>query len=130
MKDSSIGWEMRRNSARQKAMGIVPQDTAYRAFRRHSLMGLACADHKKVAAHMMEVYAAALSYVDDQMGRILDAIQDMGELDNALVIYIQGDNGASAEGTEQGLFNEMSIANAVPETSASCSAAWTSSAGR
>jgi arylsulfatase A-like enzyme len=63
---------------------------------------------------MMEVYAAALSYCDNQMGRILDAIDAMGEIDNTLVIYIQGDNGASAEGTPQGLLNEMSIFNGIP----------------
>jgi hypothetical protein len=63
----------------------------------------------------MEVYAAALSYADDQLGRVLDAIQDTGELDNTLVIYIQGDNGASAEGGQQGLLNEMAFFNAVPE---------------
>jgi arylsulfatase A-like enzyme len=48
-------------------------------------------DHKKVFARMMEVYAAALAYCDTQMGRILDAIEEMGDLDNTLVIYIQGD---------------------------------------
>ena len=47
---------------------------------------------------MMEVYAAALSNCDNEIGRVLDAIEEMGELDNTLVIYIQGDNGASAEG--------------------------------
>ena len=64
---------------------------------------------------MMEVYAAALSYCDTQMGRVLNTIEGMGELDNTLVIYTQGDNGASAEGTPQGLLNEMSIFNNIPE---------------
>jgi arylsulfatase A-like enzyme len=64
---------------------------------------------------MMEVYAAALSYCDTQMGRILDAIDQTGETDNTLVIYIQGDNGASAEGTPQGLLNEMAVFNGIPE---------------
>src|SRR5208282_4780985 len=73
------------------------------------------ADHKKVAAHMMEVYAAALSHADDQMGRILDAIGDLGELDNTLIIYIQGDNGASAEGGQNGLLHEMTFFNNIPE---------------
>ena len=50
---------------------------------------------------MMEVYAGALSYADYQMGRVIDAIEDMGELDNTLIIYIQGDNGASAEGSRR-----------------------------
>jgi arylsulfatase len=73
------------------------------------------ADQKKVFAHMMEVYAAALSHADHQMGRILDSIEAQGELDNTLVIYIQGDNGASGEGGMQGLLNEMTVFNAIPE---------------
>ena len=73
------------------------------------------ADHKKVYARMMELYAAALFYCDTQIARILDAIEAMGQTDSTLVIYIQGDNGASAEGTPQGLLNEMSIFNGVPE---------------
>jgi arylsulfatase len=112
------GWDKMREEtlARQKQMGIVPQNTkltprpdnipAWDSFD---------ADHKRVFARMMEVYAAALSHADYQMGRILDAIEEMGELDNTLVIYIQGDNGASAEGTPQGLLNEMAIANNIPE---------------
>jgi arylsulfatase A-like enzyme len=113
-----MGWDKMRviTFEKQKQMGIVPADAkltprpaeipAWDSFD---------ADHKKVFAHMMEVYAAALSYCDTQMGRILDAIEDMGETDNTLVIYIQGDNGASAEGTPQGLFNEMAVFNNIPE---------------
>jgi arylsulfatase A-like enzyme len=113
-----MGWDKMREITfeKQKQMGIVPADAkltprpaeipAWDSFD---------ADHKKVFAHMMEVYAAALSYCDAQMGRILDAIEDMGETDNTLVIYIQGDNGASAEGTPQGLFNEMAVFNNIPE---------------
>jgi arylsulfatase A-like enzyme len=113
-----MGWDKMREITfeKQKQMGIVPADAkltprpaeipAWDSFD---------ADHKKVFAHMMEVYAAALSYCDTQMGRILDAIEDMGETDNTLVIYIQGDNGASAEGTPQGLLNEMAFFNNIPE---------------
>ena len=78
--------------ARQKSLGIVPLDTKL----TERSAGIPAwdsldADHKKVAAHMMEVYAAALSYVDDQMGRILNAIQDIGELDNTLCnLYPRG----------------------------------------
>ena len=64
---------------------------------------------------MMEVYAAALAHCDYQIGRVIDAIEETGELDNTLVIYIQGDNGASAEGTLQGLLNEMTVFNGIPE---------------
>ncbi len=58
---------------------------------------------------------AALAHCDSQMERILDAIEAQGELDNTLVIYIQGDNGASGEGGMQGLLNEMTMFNAIPE---------------
>jgi len=112
------GWDKVREEtlARQKQLGIIPQDTKLteRSAGIESWDSLD-AEHKKVYAHMMEVYAGALSYCDTQMGRVLDAIEDMGELDNTLVIYIQGDNGASAEGGHQGLLNEMAFFNATPE---------------
>jgi arylsulfatase len=112
------GWDKVREEtlARQKQLGITPQDTKLteRSAGIEAWDSLD-AEHKKVYAHMMEVYAAALSYCDTQMGRVLDAIEDMGELDNTLVIYIQGDNGASAEGGHQGLLNEMAFFNATPE---------------
>jgi arylsulfatase A-like enzyme len=112
------GWDKVREEtlARQKALGIVPATTKL----TERSAGIPAwdsldADHKKVAARMMEVYAAALSHADYQMGRVLDAIEALGELDNTLVIYIQGDNGASAEGGPQGLLNEMTFFNAIPE---------------
>jgi arylsulfatase A-like enzyme len=112
------GWDKVREEtlARQKAQGIVPPDTQLTE-RSEGIPAWDSldADHKLVAAHMMEVYAAALSYCDTQMGRIIDAIADMGKLDNTLVIYIQGDNGASAEGGPNGLLNEMTFFNAIPE---------------
>jgi arylsulfatase A-like enzyme len=112
------GWDKVREETllRQKAQGIVPQDTQLTE-RSEGIPAWDSldADHKMVAAHMMEVYAAALSYCDTQMGRIVDAIADMGKLDNTLVIYIQGDNGASAEGGPNGLLNEMTFFNAIPE---------------
>jgi arylsulfatase A-like enzyme len=112
------GWDKQREQtlARQKELGLVPQDTKLTA--RSAGIGAwdeLDADHKKVFAHMMEVYAASLSYCDNQMGRVLDAIEETGGLDDTLVIYIQGDNGASAEGGPQGLLNEMSFYNATPE---------------
>jgi arylsulfatase A-like enzyme len=113
-----MGWDKMREQivARQKAMGIIPPDTQLTPRPKEiEAWDSLDADHKKLFAHMMEVYAAALSYCDTQMGRIIDAIEDEGELDNTLVIYIQGDNGASAEGTPQGLLNEMSIFNGIPE---------------
>jgi arylsulfatase len=113
-----MGWDKMREAtlARQKALGIVPPNTQLTPRPKEiAAWDSLDADHQKVYAHMMEVYAAALSYCDSQMGHILQAIDDMGELDNTLVIYIQGDNGASAEGTPQGLLNEMAVFNGIPE---------------
>ena len=112
------GWDQQREEtfARQKQMRIVPANAKLTP-RPEGIPAWDSldADHKKVAARMMEVYAGALAHADYQMGRVLDAIEEQGELDNTLVIYIQGDNGASAEGTAQGLLNEMSVFNAIPE---------------
>ena len=112
------GWDKVREEtlARQKALGVVPANTKL----TERSAGIPAwdslnADQKKVYARMMEVYAAALSHADNQMGRILDTIKDLGELENTLVIYIQGDNGASGEGGMQGLLNEMTVFNAIPE---------------
>jgi len=112
------GWDKLREQtlARQKQLGIVPQSTKLTP-RPANIPAWDSFDapHKKVFARMMEVYAAALSHADYQIGRILDAIEELGETENTLVIYIMGDNGASAEGTPQGLLNEMAIMNNIPE---------------
>jgi arylsulfatase len=112
------GWDKQREMtlAKQKEMGIVPANTQLttRSEGIDSWDSLN-ADEKKVFAHMMEVYAAALAHADHQMGRIVDAIEQMGQLDNTLIIYIQGDNGASAEGSRQGLLNEMTFFNNLKE---------------
>jgi arylsulfatase A-like enzyme len=112
------GWDKVRAEtfARQKQLGVIPQEAQLTA-RPEGIPAWDSldADHKRVFARMMEIYAAALSHADYEMGRILDAIDETGQLDNTLVIYIQGDNGASAEGSAQGLLNEMTFFNAIPE---------------
>ncbi len=112
------GWdELRKQTfARQKQMGLIPANTKLTP-RPKEIPAWDSLDpeRKRVYARMMEVFAAALAHADHQMGRILDAIEEQGELDDTLVIYIQGDNGASAEGTPQGLLNEMTLANGIPE---------------
>jgi arylsulfatase len=112
------GWDKQREEtfARQKALGIIPAQAKLTARPKQiPAWDSFDADHQKVFAHMMEIYAAALAHCDHQMGRILDAIEETGQLDNTLVIYIQGDNGASGEGTPQGLLNEMAVFNNIPE---------------
>ncbi len=112
------GWDKQREMtfARQKEMGIIPADAELT--ERSKGIGPwdeLNADEKRLYARMMEVYAAALAHCDHQTGRVVDAIEEMGELDNTLIIYIMGDNGASAEGSPQGLSNEMTFFNNIPE---------------
>src|SRR5207248_9082822 len=73
------------------------------------------ADEKKLFARQMEVFAGYGEYTDAEIGRLVKAIEDMGQMENTLFFYIVGDNGASAEGTMNGLFNEGTYFNAVAE---------------
>lgn len=112
------GWDKVREDTirRQKEMGIVPAGARLtsrpEAIPAWDTLG---PDRKKLYARMMEVYAAALSHADFQIGRVIQAVEELGILDNTMIIYIQGDNGASAEGAQNGLFNEMTILNGIPE---------------
>jgi arylsulfatase len=112
------GWDKLREETfeRQKKLGIIPADTklAPKPPEIPAWDSLP-SDRKQVYARMMEVYAAALSHADYQIGRVIDALRDAGELDNTLVIYIQGDNGASAEGGPAGLLNDVTLYNGLPE---------------
>jgi arylsulfatase len=113
------GWDKVREETleRQKKLGVVPEDTALTA-RPNGIPAWdsLSADQKRLYARMMEVYAGALAHCDHQIGRVIDAIAETGELDNTLIIYIMGDNGASAEGTLQGTTNEVATAaNGVTE---------------
>ena len=113
------GWDKQREMtlANQKQLGIVPADTVLtpRPTQIPAWDSLND-DQKKVFARMMEVYAAAVAQADDEIGHIFDALQESGQLDNTLIIYIEGDNGASAEGTLQGTTNEMGEGAPEPES--------------
>ena len=112
------GWDKLREEtlARQKQLGIFPAnaDLTERSAGIPAWDSLN-ADQKKLYARMMEIYAGYLEQTDHNVGRVVDAIQEMGQLDNTLVIYIVGDNGASAEGSPQGMSNEMTFFNGIPE---------------
>jgi arylsulfatase len=114
------GWDKVREEtlARQKQLGVVPANT--QLTKRPDQLAAwdsLSADQKRLYARMMEVYAGALSHADSQIGRVLDAVEASGQLDNTLVIFIMGDNGASAEGTLQGTTNEVATAaNGVTES--------------
>jgi arylsulfatase len=113
------GWDKVREEtlARQIKLGIVPANTQLtKRPEQIPAWDSLSADQKRLYAHMMEVYAGALSYADSQIGRLLDAVEESGQLDNTLVIFIMGDNGASAEGSLQGTTNEVATAgNGVKE---------------
>ncbi len=104
------GWDAlrERSIARQKDLGVVHPDAELTA--RHEVIP-AWSDVpdelKPVLARQMEVYAGFLEHTDHQLGRLVDTVDDLGVLDDTLIIYIIGDNGASAEGTLNGTFNEL-----------------------
>ena len=104
------GWDRQREItlANQKRLGIVPADTVL-TLRPKDIPAWDSlnADQKKVYARMMEVYAAAVAQSDYEIGRVIDSLAESGQLDNTLVIYIEGDNGASGEGTLEGTTNEL-----------------------
>ena len=104
------GWDKLREEtfARQKALGVIPADCQLTA--RHKEIPSwddMPDDLKAVLRRQMEVYAGFLEYTDHHVGRLIDSIEKLGLLGDTLVYYIIGDNGASAEGTLNGTFNEM-----------------------
>jgi arylsulfatase A-like enzyme len=113
------GWDKVREEtlARQIKLGVVPAGTKL-APKPEAIKDWATlsADEKKLFAREMEVFAGFGEYADTEIGRLIHAIEETGQLDNTLVFYIVGDNGASAEGGMVGLFNEMTYFNGVHET--------------
>ncbi len=112
------GWDNGREETfeRHQHLGVIPADAKLTPRAPGIQAWDACTpEEKKVYARFMEVYAGYLEQTDYNVGRVMQAIEDLGELDNTLVIYIAGDNGASAEGSLQGLLNEMTFFNGVKE---------------
>jgi arylsulfatase len=108
------GWDALRERIleRQKALGIVPPDTELTP--RHEGIPAwedTAPELRPVLARQMEIYAGFLEHTDHHLGRLVDSLEDLGILEDTLVYYIIGDNGASAEGTLQGSFNEMLYMN-------------------
>ena len=111
------GWDVLREKifARQKKLGVIPKDAELT--KRHDEIPAwddMPAELKPVLARQMEIYAGFLEQTDHEIGRVIDAIDDLGVLDDTLIYYIIGDNGASAEGTPNGCFNEMTTLNGLP----------------
>ncbi len=113
------GWDKLREEtlARQIKLGVVPAGTKLapkpEAIKDWDTLS---ADEKKLFTHQMEVFAGYGEYADAEIGRLVQAVEDLGQLDNTLIFYQVGDNGASAEGTMNGLFNESTYFNGIPET--------------
>jgi arylsulfatase A-like enzyme len=116
------GWNALREQifANQKRLGIIPQDAQLTAWpdgqaefggARLPKWDSLSDDEKKMFIRQADVYGAYLAYTDYEIGRVIQAVQDMGKLDDTLIIYISGDNGASAEGTLIGTPNEIASLN-------------------
>ncbi len=119
-----MGWEKLREQifANQKRLGVIPEGTQLTAWpdgqpeyagaklpRWDSLSLI----QKKLYAREAENFAGYAAYTDNEIGRVIQAVEDMGKLDNTLIIYISGDNGTSAEGTLEGTFNQMTAYNGI-----------------
>lgn len=113
------GWDKVREEtlARQIKLGVVPAGTKL-APKPEAIKDWAALspDEKKLFARQMEVFAGFGEYADTEIGRFIKSIEATGQLDNTLIFYVVGDNGASAEGGMSGLFSEMTYFNGVTET--------------
>jgi arylsulfatase len=99
----------------QKKLGVIPKDIQLTPWPNEMLKpwDQLTADEKKLFIRQVEVFAAYAAYSDSEIGRVIQHFQDLGKLDNTLIIYINGDNGTSAEGGPMGTPNEVAFFNGV-----------------
>ena len=111
------GWNALRDQifANQKQLGVIPQDAKLTPWPHDLLKNWdeLNDEEKKLFIRQADVYAAYLAYTDHEIGRVIQAVKDMGKLDDTLIIYISGDNGASAEGSPNGTPSEVLQFNGV-----------------
>ncbi|WP_244443017.1 arylsulfatase [Bradyrhizobium sp. Ai1a-2] len=111
------GWNALRDQifANQKRLGVIPQDAKLTPWPDDLLKtwDKTTDEEKKLFIRQADVYGAYLAYADHEIGRVIQAVEDMGKLDDTLIIFISGDNGASAEGTVNGTFAELIPFNGV-----------------
>ena len=109
------GWNKLREQifANQKRLGVIPQTAKLTPWPDDLIKGWdkLSDDEKKLFLRQVEIFAAYADYADNEIGRVIQAIDDMGKLDNTLIIYIEGDNGTSAEGQPNGTPNEVAMFN-------------------
>ena len=111
------GWNVLREQifANQKKLGVIPQNAKLTPWPDKLLKrwDTLTPDEKKMFLRQVDVFAAYVAYTDHEIGRVIQAVDDMGKLDNTLIIYINGDNGTSSEGTLNGTPNEVAMFNGV-----------------
>ncbi len=111
------GWNALREQifANQKKLGVIPDNAKLTPWPKDLLKewDTLNADEKKLFIRQADVYAAYLAYTDHEIGRVIQAVQDMGKLDDTLIIYISGDNGSSPEGSPNGTPNEIAQFNGI-----------------
>jgi len=111
------GWNKLRETIfeNQKKLGVIPADAKLTPWPDDLLKKWDAlnADEKKLFIRQADVFAAYVAYTDHEIGRVIQAVEDMGKLDNTLIIYINGDNGTSSEGTLNGTPNEVAMFNGV-----------------
>src|SRR5262249_27093522 len=110
-----MGWNELRNQifANQKRLGVIPANAQLTPWPHDILKDWneLTADEKKLFTRQAEVFAAYVAYTDHEIGRVIQEVEDEGKLDNTLIIYIDGDNGTSPEGTTVGTFNDWAAYN-------------------
>jgi arylsulfatase A-like enzyme len=112
-----MGWNALREQifANQKRLGVIPANTQLTPWPDDlPKWDTLDAESKKLFARQAEVFAGYAAYVDDEIGRVIQAVEDLGKLDNTLIIYITGDNGTSAEGSTIGTPNVMTSYQGIP----------------
>jgi arylsulfatase len=111
------GWNKLRETifANQKKLGVIPQDAKMTPWPDDLIKtwDKLNADEKKLFLRQVDVFAAYVAYTDHEIGRVIQAVEDLGKLDNTLIIYINGDNGTSAEGGLNGTPNEVAAVQGV-----------------
>ncbi len=111
------GWNKLRQTIfeNQKRLGVIPQNAKLTPWPKDLLKewNQLNDDERKMFIRQADVFAAYVAYTDHEIGRVIQAVEDMGKLDNTLIIYINGDNGSSSEGTLNGTPNEVAMFNGV-----------------
>jgi arylsulfatase len=106
--------------ANQKKLGVIPPNAKLTPWPKDLIKSWDqhTAEEKKLLIRQADVYAAYLAYTDHETGRVMQAVADLGKLDNTIIVYINGDNGCSAEGSAMGTWNEVLPFNGINPTAA------------